>query len=885
MAGLKTYWSKRRFGVTAEPRGKQAKRRGHAFVIQKHAATRLHYDLRLELDGVMKSWAVTRGPSVVPGEKRLAVEVEDHPIEYNKFEGTIPKGEYGGGTVMIWDRGSWTPDNDPHRGLEKGSLDFHLEGERLAGGWHLVRMRGRPGEKRNNWLLIKARDEAAREPNDKDVLEEYQTSVVTGRTMDEITQGKGKARVWHSNRPAKTAERAAKPAKRARTKRKATKPKRKKNAALNAAAQVRQSGKTIPLPAFVEPCLATLSEKAPDSSNWIHEIKFDGYRLQARIENGKVRLLTRKGLDWTDKFGATAAALSKLPVDSALIDGELVVEGADGVSSFSLLQQALKAGDDGRMVFYVFDLMYLDGQDLRTRPLEERKAALAKITKRLPKDASVRFSQSIEGKGSDLHSNACRLGLEGIISKLRDAPYRSGRGTDWLKTKCSDRQELVIGGFSPSTADAHAIGALSLGYYKDGELMYAGRSGTGYTHALARELYRKLKPLERQASPFRKLPPEERGKNRPIWVEPKYVAEVNFHGWTHGDIPRIRQASFQGLREDKKPTEVVREEKKALPARAGTARKSSTVVRAARAKRSSKDDVTVGKVRLTHPDRVYWDDAGVTKRDLAEYYEKVWDWMRPHVVGRVLALVRCPDGATGQCFFQKHASAGIEAKFLRLVPEPDGDKSIAIDDLDGLIALAQGGALEIHVRGSTNDRLEEANRLIFDLDPGPGVKWPTLIDAAREVRERLAAMQLDSFVKTTGGKGLHVVLPIKHTPWDEAKGFARSLAEAMERDNPRLYVSTAKKSRREGRIFVDYLRNSREATAVAPYSTRARAGAPVAVPIAWSELSKLTAANQYTVLNISQRLSRLRKDPWADMAKVKQPLPKKLMERAPKRGR
>jgi bifunctional non-homologous end joining protein LigD len=668
--------------------------------------------------------------------------------------------------------------------------------------------------------------------------------------------------------------------------RKRTRPDQKrKTAALNVAAHVRRSKANAPLPDFVEPCLATLSEKAPNSANWIHEIKFDGYRLQARIEDGDVKLLTRKGLDWTDKFGATAAALNKLRVDNAIIDGELVVEGPDGVSSFSLLQQTLKTGRDERTVFYAFDLMYLDGEDLRSHPLEERKAALAKIMKRSPRNGPVRLSESIEGKGSDLHANACRLGLEGIISKLRDAPYRSGRGIDWLKTKCSDRQELVIGGFSPSTADAHAIGALSLGYYRDGEFIYAGRSGTGYTHALARELYRKLKPLERKASPFKKLPPEERGKNRPIWVEPKYVAEVNFHGWTHGDIPRIRQASFQGLREDKRPSEVVREEKKAVPARASTARKSSTIVPAAPPKKPSKESVTVGKVRLTHPDRVYWNDAGVTKRDLAEYYEKVWDWMKPHVVGRVLALVRCPDGASGQCFFQKHASAGIEAKFLRLVPEPDGDKSIAIDDLDGLTALAQGGALEIHVRGSTNERLEEANRLIFDLDPGPGVKWPTLIEASREVRERLAAMKLESFVKTTGGKGLHVVLPIKHTPWEEAKGFARSLAESMERDNPKLYVSTAKKTLRQGRIFVDYLRNSREATAVAPYSTRARAGAPVAVPIAWSELSKLDGANQYTVLNISQRLSRLRKDPWADMARLKQPLPKKVMERGSKRGR
>jgi bifunctional non-homologous end joining protein LigD len=868
--GLKTYWSKRRFDVTAEPRGRTAKQRGHAFVIQKHAATRLHYDLRLELDGVMKSWAVTRGPSLVPGEKRLAVEVEDHPIDYNKFEGTIPKGEYGGGTVMIWDRGSWQPDHDPHRGLEKGHLDFHLDGEKLSGGWHLVRMRRRPGEKRNNWLLIKADDEAARRPGDKDILEEQPLSVTTGRTMDEIAQGKPKRKTARMRKAV------------AGKKKPAAKAKRRSSAALNVRSAVRRSASRSPLPDFVEPCLATLSDKAPDSANWIHELKFDGYRLQAHVEHGKVKLLTRKGLDWTAKFRATAAALGQLPADSALIDGELVVEGPDGVSSFSLLQQALKDGADERMVFYVFDLLYLDGEDLRRLPLDERKNRLASLLKGAPKNGLVRLSESIEGKGSDLHNRACQLGLEGIISKLRDAPYRSGRGTDWLKTKCSDRQELVIAGFSPSTADSHAIGALSLGYYDKGQLIYAGRCGTGYTHTLARDLFRKLKPLERKASPFKTLPPEERGKNRPIWVEPKFVAEVNFHGWTHGDIPRVRQASFQGLREDKKATEVVREEKKSLPALASTpTRKSGKIARAKNSGKTRKD-VTVGQVHLTHPDRVYWPDAGVSKQDLADYYEKVWSWMKPHVVGRVLALVRCPDGAEGECFFQKHASAGIDARFLHLVPEPDGDKSIAIDDLDGLIALVQGGALEIHIRGSTIERLEEANRLVFDLDPGPGVKWPALIEAAREVRERLAAFELESFVKTTGGKGLHVVLPIRFTPWDEAKGFARSVAEAMERDSPGRFISTARKSERAGRIFVDYLRNSREATAIAPFSTRARDGAPVAVPLDWSELSKLPASNHYTVRNIAQRLSRLRKDPWADIGRIKQSLPKGKTERGSK---
>jgi bifunctional non-homologous end joining protein LigD len=694
--------------------------------------------------------------------------------------------------------------------------------------------------------------------------------------MDQIAQGDA---VWQSNRtkdskqkakgPSATKVKRTKATSKAKT---AKKRKRTKAAALNAKASVRRSTRhTSVLPGFIEPCLATLSDKAPDSPNWLHEIKFDGYRLQAHIDHGDVRLLTRKGLDWTAKFATTAKALATLPIETAVIDGELVVEGRDGVSSFSLLQEALKVDAHETMVFYAFDLLHLDGEDLRAAALEERKDALAKLMKRLPKNGPLRLSESIDGKGTELHANACRLGLEGIISKLRDAPYRSGRGADWLKTKCSDRQELVVGGYSPSTADSRAVGALSLGYYDKGELKYAGRCGTGYTHAVARDLYRKLKAIERPTSPFKKLPPEERGKNRPVWVEPKLIAEVNFHGWTHGDIPRVRQASFQGLRQDKAATDVVREEKKALPARTKTAaRKSAKVARPA----SKKNDVNVAGVRLSHPDRIYWDDVDVSKRDLAEYYEKVWKWMRPHVTGRVLALVRCPDGASGQCFFQKHASAGIDPKLLTMVPEPDGDKSIAVDDLPGLISLAQAGALEIHIRGSTIDRLEDANRLVFDLDPGPGVKWSALVDAAREVRERLADIKLKTFVKTTGGKGLHVVLPIKPTPWDEAKAFARALAEAMEQDDPKRFVSTAKKTRRDNRIFVDYLRNSREATAVAPYSTRARPGAPVAVPITWNELSKLPSSNHYTVSNISQRLSRLKKDPWAGIDKLKQKLPR-----------
>jgi bifunctional non-homologous end joining protein LigD len=616
------------------------------------------------------------------------------------------------------------------------------------------------------------------------------------------------------------------------------------------------------LPAFVAPCLATLADKVPQSDNWIHEIKFDGYRLQARLDNGKVKLLTRRGLDWTRKFPAIAEAIATLPAKAALIDGELAVEGDDGVSSFSLLQQDLKDGRHDRMVLYAFDLLHLDGSDLKPQPLHARKQALARLLAKARQGGPLRLSESLTEPGPTLLKHACRMGLEGIVSKLADAAYHSGRGRDWIKTKCSDRQELVVAGFAPSSADAHAVGALVLGYYDGGKLRYAGRTGTGFSHTSARELYRKLKVLKRATSALRPMPKEERGARAPIWVSPELVAEVDFHGWTHGD--RVRQASFQGLREDKPARQVVREVK-AIAAKAQAPAKRSPPVRNAKA--------IVGGVTLSHPDRVYWQDAGVSKRNLAEFYAQIWQWMRPHVVGRPIALLRCPEGAAGQCFFQKHAAAGIATEHLHLIPEK-GDKIISIDDLAGLISLVQAGVLEIHTRGTTADNRERADRLVFDLDPGPGTGWKDVVSAAREVRERLARLKLKSFVKTSGGKGLHVVLPVKPTPWDKAKDFCHAVAASMAADDPDRYVASAAKSKRNKRIFIDYLRNSREATAVAPYSTRARPGAPVSVPVEWSELGALKSAGQYTVLNLPARLGRLRKDPWTNIGRLKQALPK-----------
>jgi bifunctional non-homologous end joining protein LigD len=878
VAKLKTYRAKRDFGKTSEPRGAARRTKGNAYVIQKHAATRLHYDLRLELNGVMLSWAVTRGPSLVPGEKRLAIHVEDHPVEYNTFEGTIPKGQYGGGTVMIWDRGKWTPEFDPEYGMKKGHLEFSLDGKKLKGRWHLIRMNKRPGERQEPWLLIKGEDEFARTKKDPDILEELPNSAASKRTMEQIAEGR--SRVWHSNKPAseQSSRRIApkRPRQAAREKRTHSSKSREKSAKKEKSAgslgQVGRisGGRRSALPTFVEPSLAALAAHAPNGADFVHEIKFDGYRMQARIGDGRIELRTRTGLDWTNRFPTIEQALAAFKRHDAIIDGEIVSGDANGVSDFSALQDDLKSGRRDRLVYYAFDLLHLDGYDLTKATLIERKQALKALLDG-PTDGIVRLSEHFETEGSTMLKLARDMGLEGIVSKRRDAAYRSGRSGDWLKIKCANSQELVVAGYSPSDVAPKRVRALVLGYYDKLGFRYAGRVGTGFTDRMRDEWWQRLQPLRVDKCPFGSVPAEERGRGRPVhWVRPQTVIEVDFRGWTGSGY--VRQASFKGLREDKPAKQVVREVAEVADVSKQAALRQSSPKRT-QAPSKKKGAVTIAGVALTHPERVYWEDVGVTKTMLAEYYETVWDRMRPHVAGRVLALLRCPDGAGAQCFFQKHASAGIDQTHLIDVKEPDGEVSIAIDDVSGLVALAQSGVLEVHVRGSTVEHLEHANRLVFDLDPGPGIQWRDIIDAAREVRQRLADLKLDSFVKTTGGKGLHVVLPIKPAPWEEAKEFCRRLAEQMTADNPKRFTATIKKSARGNRIFVDYLRNSREATAIAPYSTRARPGATVSVPLSWDELGKQKAPNAFSVLNLPKRLSRSRSDPWAAMGKLRQALP------------
>ena len=872
---LDIYREKRRFAVTPEPRGRKAAGGGHRYVIQKHAARRLHYDLRLELDGVMKSWAITRGPSLDPSQKRLAVHVEDHPIEYNSFEGTIPQGEYGGGTVMVWDRGTWLPEGDPHKAYAKGHLVFDLNGEKLHGRWHLVRMHRRDGDRHENWLLIKARDDEARGPRDPDILQQQSQSAASGRSLEEIAAGKGgKKRVWHSNRADKTKpdshlafkNKIGKIAAKSTT-RATAKTKRRTTAANRKHAATRQSSA---LPDFVPLSLATLYDQAPTGPEWLHEIKFDGYRIEARLDHGQVQLLTRKRQDWTHRFEPIAKAIGRLPAAAALLDGEIVVEDRRGISDFSLLQTDLKDGRSDRFIYYVFDLLHLEGRNLLDEPLLARKAALAELLKEVDESGAVRYTDNFNEAGPVIFRHACEMGLEGIVSKRRDAAYRSGRSDNFIKTKCRGGQEVIVVGYSPSTAVPNAIGALTVALHEDRKLRYVGRVGTGYNHKTARELFQRLQPLRTEKRPI-ELPADERRKDV-IWVKPQLVIEVESAGMTHGGV--LRQAAFKGVREDKPAREIVREIPAAKPSASTMKKDKAPSVPASPAGRRKPTARERGgeqvSLHLTHPDRVYWPDAHITKADLAEYYVGVWDWMKPNILGRALSLVRAPEGVGGETFFQKHIASNVKSSPLRhIVPGKDHDV-IAVETIEDLVALVQSGALEIHVRGSRLDSLETCDRIVFDLDPGEGVAWAAIVAAAREIRERLKALKLESFVKLSGGKGIHVVLPIADVDWDSTKLFAQRIAATMAADSPKLYLAKMTKSLRKGRIFIDYFRNSREATSVAAYSTRARAGAPVSAPVTWERLSRTGGGNEFTVLDLKKRL---KEDAWADIGKVRQKLP------------
>lgn len=836
MATLAPYRQKRDFRSSAEPKGRKSRKSGSAFVIQKHDARRLHYDLRLEMGGVLKSWAVTRGPSLIPGEKRLAVEVEDHPLEYGDFEGTIPKGAYGGGRVIVWDRGTWSPIGDAVKGYRKGHLEFELSGKKLSGRWHLVRMRKKADERRTNWLLIKADDEAGRRGDTPDILEERPESVKSGRRIEQISE----SGMVSSTPKGKSSTARKRDAKRQRI----------DDLASNVGNQA--GAIQTAMPEFIAPALATLQRSPPAGEKWIHEVKFDGYRLQAILSEANVTLMTRSGLDWSNRFGSEIiTALQHLSVKNAIIDGEVVVETASGASDFSTLQADLSEGRSDRFTFYVFDLLHVDGYDIRQLPLIKRKDVLARVVEGAPQ--AIRYSAHFEEEGSLVFQHACRLSLEGVISKQKDAPYRSGRTKAWVKSKCSERQEFVVAGYVPSSTSRAAIGSLILGVYENRTLIYVGRVGTGFSHASSEDLFKRLKPLATSKSAFSQTLAADQARNV-RFVKPQLVAEVEFRSWTADG--HLRHASFRGLRDDKPATEITRE---ASPRK--TARAAKTQRR---------------RVALTHPDRIYWPDVGVTKEGLADYYAEVWPWISPHIAGRALALLRCPTGISGQQFFQKHAWKGLNDNIVTVTDPKDGsgDPLISINTLDGLIGLVQSAALEIHPWGSTIADWERPDRIIMDLDPGEGVSWERTIAAAEEVRQRLEQTGLHAFLKTSGGKGLHVVAPL--TPkanWSGVKAFTKQIADEMASDNSAAYVSTVSKAKRKGKILVDYLRNQRGMTAVAPFSTRARPGAPVSMPLLWDELSPAIGSAYFNVENALTRLGALKTDPWAEFYEAAVPLP------------
>ncbi len=793
---LREYSRKRNFAKTNEPapRRERARKNGLKFVVQEHHASHLHYDFRLEWEGVLKSWAVPKGPSLEPGEKRLAVEVEDHPLSYASFTGTIPEGEYGAGEVFRWDSGTWEPEGDAAAGLRKGHLDFILRGQRLTGRWLLVRTRRSAGKPQ--WLLIK--------------------------------------------RSAETDE--------------ARKPPREKRAARQT---TKRAPRKSPMPDFIEPELARLVNEPPEEAGWLHEVKFDGYRLQLHAHGKQVKILTRSGQNWTSRFPALAAELASWKLRSAILDGEAVVLDEGGRSRFQLLQNALEEGANRKVVYYAFDLLYLGGSDLRAYALEDRKNLLAELLGR-KKSKLLRFSRHFESGGAKFLESSCRLHLEGMVSKRKDAPYESGRSAAWVKAKCGRRQEVVIGGYTEPKGSREHIGALLVGYFDRGQLRYAGKVGTGYSRETLEHLLAKISPLAKADSPFAKGKPPVRGTH---WVEPRLAAEVSFSEWTQDGL--LRAPVFLGLREDKPAIQIVREQESNPPK---PARRKERDAHSPKAKLFE----IPPRETITHPGKVLFRNPSLTKQDLADYYQAIAPRFLRYSGDRPLALLRCPEGEGRTCFMQKHMRERVPAGIT--IRSSRNDEFLTVSTAEGLRSLVQLGSLELHVQNGKTAHPTRPDQFVIDFDPGPGVPWKEVRRAAFTLRKMLEALHLESYVKVTGGKGLHVHVPIEPL-YDEGevKNFARALAEAMAARDPDRFTATMSKKARGGKIFVDYLRNGHGALAVAPYSVRARAGAPVALPVSWEELPRIRSAAPFSV---KQALARLASpDPWENFGHRRQRLP------------
>ncbi|MPQ85833.1 DNA ligase D [Pseudomonas sp. MAFF 730085] len=818
---LSEYQRKRDFQITGEPSGSATtgKRAASAlsFVIQKHDARNLHYDFRLELDGVLLSWAVPKGPSLDPSQKRLAVHVEDHPLGYGDFEGNIPAGQYGAGDVIVWDRGVWQPHDDPHKAYAAGKLKFTLVGEKLAGDWALVRTRLKGSGDKEQWLLIKEKDQQARAAADYDILKDQPKSVLSDASV-----GTPKAR---AKRPKASAT------------------------------KTRQA-----LPEQFTPQLATLVDRAPDG-DWHYEIKFDGYRMLARILDGEVRLFTRNGHDWTDRLPRQVKALQALKLGDSWLDGEVVSLNDDGLPDFQALQNAFEVDRSLHIVYYLFDAPFLEGEDQREAPVEARRAAL-KSALSSSRSKLLRFSEAFVANQRDIFESACDLALEGLIGKRLGSPYVSSRSTDWIKLKCRLRQEFVIVGYTRPQGSRSGFGALLLAVNDDTGLVYAGRVGTGFDQAALKAVYAQLKPLERKTSPLQKplTSPQARGVH---WVEPSTACEVNFAEWTREGV--VRHASFIALRGDKPMSQIIHEQP----------RKASSVKPAAPAKKRS------GGVNITHPERVIDAQSATQKHQLAAFYQNISEWILPFLRHRPVSLLRAPEGVDGEQFFQKHSEHLAIPHIKQLDPalDPGHARLMEIDQPGALIGAVQMGTIELHTWGATSDKIETPDLFVLDLDPDPALPWKTMLEAAQLTLSVLDELGLAAYVKTSGGKGLHLIVPLaRRDDWGTVKAFAKAIAQFMTQQLPERFTATSGPKNRIGKIFIDYLRNARGASTVAAYSVRARPGLPVSVPVSREELKGLRGAQQWTVANLHERLAHLKEDPWAGYAN-RQKISKKMWDK------
>ena len=850
---LLAYKKKRDFALTSEPAGTVARKKSVlSFVIQKHAARSLHYDFRLELDGTLKSWAIPKGPSLDPTQKRLAVQVEDHPLSYAGFEGVIPPKQYGAGTVIVWDRGTWEPVGDPRAGYRAGKLKFQLHGEKLKGGWTLVRMRNDADSRQQPWLLIKERDGEAKPASDFSVVDALPDSVLAASASRRA--GKKKAAAAKPVLPKA-------PAKSARqTKARGTP--REAGTAIAPGALVGAKRAAVPL--TLSPQLATLVDRAPEEGDWIYEIKYDGYRILARIDKADVRLFTRNGHDWTAKLRGLAAALKGLKLSPGWLDGEIVVPGKNGTPDFGALQNAFDAARTGQIQYFVFDLPFYAGFDLREVGLSERRALLASLLRESSSE-QIKFSEDFKAKGSDVLHDACRLGLEGVIGKRRDSAYVSRRSANWIKLKCTQRQEFVVVGYTEPQGTRTGIGALLLGTHDQaGKLRYAGRVGTGFDANTLTGLKKQLSRLAVDKTPLFEKPRDAQGN----WVKPKLVAEVSFAEWTNDG--KVRHAVFHGLRTDKPATVITRESAADAPDTAARARDDTP----APDKRKAADPAEIGGVRITHPDRIIDPSTGLTKRDLVNYYAQVAKRILPHLVRRPVSLLRAPAGIQHQLFVQKHGDTLKIPGLKELDPafDPEHPPLLEIDSLKALIGAAQMNVVEFHTWNATTRSIEKPDRMTFDLDPAEGLAWPLMLEAAQLVRTFLDELGLQSFLKTSGGKGLHVVVPL--TPrddWDTVKEFSKQVVQHIATVVPARFVSKSGPRNRLGKVFIDYLRNGRGASTVAAFSARARPGMGVSMPCSWKELPSLTGGAQWTIVNAHERLEA-GADPWAGYAKTRQTL-------------